>query len=298
MKVQPSGETLGATVTGIDLSQPLEPAARNGIISLLGQYGVLRFADQRMDAASLRGFSAGFGSLQSTPTGQHIEPGYPEVMVLSNIVENGRPIGVSDGGQAWHTDMSYNRVVGFMNVLYAIKVPRRNGRPIGDTLFANMHAAYEALPDELRRRLSGMTVTHDFAKFYDMMRDRPGSTRAPLTDEQRQRFPPSVHPLFLTHPITGRKVLYANPGYAIRINEMSQDESSRMLDYLFSFQLEPQFRYTHHWTEHDVLVWDHIGTIHMANPDYGPDEHRLMKRCQVMADRIFDPSFLAAAKSA
>lgn len=298
ISVTGTGETLGATVTGIDLSLPLGADEKQTILQSVGQFGVLRFPAQQMDAVSLKSFAGEFGTLQSTPTGQHIEVGHPEVMILSNIVENGKPIGVSDGGQDWHTDMSYNRTIGFLNILYAIKVPRRDGKPIGDTLFANMHAAYEALPGEWKMRLASMTITHDFNKFYDAMRRRPGSTRPPLSDEQRRRFPPSVHPVFLTHPITGRKVLYANPGYAIRINEMDEAESEATLNMLFAYQLEERFRYDHHWNEGDLLLWDHIGTIHMARPDYGPTEHRLMKRCQVMADRIFTPGFYSGSRAA
>ena len=108
----------------------------------------------------------------------------------------------------------------------------------------------------------------------------------------------SVHPVFLTHPITGRKVLYCNPGYAIRINELPEAESDAVLAELFEHQLQPKYQYAHDWTEGDVLLWDHIGTLHNAIPDYGPDEHRLMKRCQVMADRVFDPAFLNAAMMA
>jgi taurine dioxygenase len=118
-----------------------------------------------------------------------------------------------------------------------------------------------------------------------------------MTEEQRKRRPPSVHPLFLTHPITGRLVLYCNPGYAIRINELGEAESERMLEQLFAHQLQPKYQYTHTWTEGDVLMWDHIGTLHNAIADYGPDEPRLMKRGQVMADRIFDPAFLPRAEA-
>jgi taurine dioxygenase len=101
-----------------------------------------------------------------------------------------------------------------------------------------------------------------------------------------------VHPIFLTHPITGRTVLYCNPGYVIRINELPEAESERVLEQLFAHQLQPKYQYEHTWTERDVLMWDHIGTLHNAVADYRPDEPRLMLRCQVMADRIFDPAFL------
>jgi taurine dioxygenase len=142
------------------------------------------------------------------------------------------------------------------------------------------------------------TATHDFNKFWDLMRARPGSNRAPLTDEQRRRRPASVHPVFLSHPISGRTVLYCNPGYAIRINELAPTDSERVLDLLFMQQLQPRYWYTHTWSEGDVLMWDHIRTIHMAVADYAPEEHRLMLRCQVMADRVFDLAFKRAAVAA
>lgn len=150
-----------------------------------------------------------------------------------------------------------------------------------------MRAAYLALPEDLRRRLDGMTVLHDFNKFWEKMRSQPGSRRAPLTPEQRKTKPPVSHPIFLTHPITHEKVLYANPGYSMQINELPKDESDRILDFLFEHQLKPEFRYRHRWTEGDVLMWDNMGTIHNAIADYLPSEPRFIKRCQVMADRYF-----------
>ncbi len=295
--VEPSGQILGATIKGMDLAKPLSDTDFATILLSLGRHGVIRFPDQDLEAVQLRDFSRRFGVIQATLTGRHHEPGMPEVGYLSNIIENGEPIGITDAGQDWHTDMSYNETVGFLNVLYAVKVPRRDGRVLGDTMFVNTQAAYDDLAPELKTRLDGMTATHDFNKFWENMRLRPGSLRAPLSAEQRRRRPPSVHPVFLTHPITGKRVLYCNPGYAIRINELDEAESDRVLATLFAHQLQPKYQFTHHWTEHDVLVWDHLGTLHNAIPDYRADEHRLMKRCQVMADRIFDPAFLQAALS-
>jgi taurine dioxygenase len=191
--------------------------------------------------------------------------------------------------------MSYRETIGFVNVLYGIRIPRRDGIPLGGTEFANMHAAYEALPAEVKIQLDGMTATHNFEKFWEHMRRDKASGRPAMTDEQRKRRPPVVHPLFLTHPITGRKVLYCNEGYAVRINELQESESEAMLNYLFRHQLEMRFRYTHDWNENDLLIWDHLGTIHRAIADYGPDEIRLMRRCQVMATKVFDPDFLRPA---
>jgi taurine dioxygenase len=292
LKFEPTGKILGAIVTGIDLGNDLRAGDFSAIVQALGRYGVLNFPRQQLDAPAMRDFSQRFGRLQGSVTGKYQVPGVPEVGYLSNVVENGEPIGLADAGQDWHTDMTYNATVGFANVLYAIKVPRRNGKALGSTQFANMHAAYDELDPELKIRLRDATATHDFNKFWEKMRLRPGSKRPPLTPEQRATRPPSVHPLFLTHPITGRRVLYCNPGYAVRINELGEAQSDRVLEKLMEHQLQPKYQYTHEWNEGDVLMWDHIGTLHNAVPDYTPDEPRVIMRCQIMADRIFDPAFL------
>ena len=209
-------------------------------------------------------------------------------MILSNKVENGKPLGMSDAGQDWHTDMSYSSMIAFTNVLYGIEIPHRNGEPLGNTEFCNMHAAYEDLPAELKEQLAVMTVTHDFAKFWDKMRNEKGSTRPPLTDAQRKAKPPVSHPIFLKHPITGKNVLYANPGYSMRINELPEPESERILAFLSEHQLQAKYQYRHRWSVGDVLMWDNMGTLHNAVPDYRLDEHRYIKRCQVMANRYFE----------
>jgi taurine dioxygenase len=288
MQLTPSGKTLGATIEGLDLSKPLPANVLEEVMQALGKYGVLRFPDQKLDGKELKQFSLQLGDLEINVAGGFQEPGHPEVMILSNIVENGKPIGLSDAGQDWHTDMSYSRQIAFANVLYGIKIPRRNGKPLGNTEFCNMHAAYEGLPEAMKQKLDGMTVLHDFNKFWELMRGREGSRRAPLSEAQRKAKPPVSHPIFLTHPITGRKVLYANPGYSIRINELNENDSAQTLEFLFEHQTKPEYRYANEWQERDVLVWEDFGTIHNAIPDYGPDEHRLIKRCQVMATRFFN----------
>jgi taurine dioxygenase len=163
----------------------------------------------------------------------------------------------------------------------------RAGRPLGDTQFRNMHLAYEDLPDKIKRRLVGRTATHDFAKFWNMMRSRPGSQRAPLTPEQRARKLPVSQPIVRTHPITGRSILYCTPGYAMRIDCMAEAESAGLLDFLFRHQERERFFHAHHWAEGDVLMWDNIGTVHNAVPDYRPDEPRYMCRVQVMATKDY-----------
>ena len=295
VSVVPNDAILGATVLDLDLARDMTEHEFGVVLDALGRYGVLRIPGQEIDAAALKRFSGRFGGLEVNVANTFQEPGHPEVMILSNMVVDGMPIGLSDAGQDWHTDMSYSQEIAFANVLHGIKIPRRNGVPLGGTEFANMYAAYDDLPAEIKERLDGTTALHDFNKFWEEMRRRPGSTRQPLTAEQRRRKPPVSHPIFLVHPVTGRRVLYANPGYVVRINELPAQESDEMLRFLFEHQVQPKYRHVHRWTENDVLIWDDICTVHNAWPDYGPDEHRLIKRCQVMADRVFDPDFARSA---
>ncbi len=283
LEIIPSGKTLGATVSGLDLAQSLADADFHSVRHALGEYGVLRFPKQQLTAQQLVDFSARFGKLEINVASSYQEPGLPQVMILSNMVENGKPVGLSDAGQSWHTDMSYSKTIAFANVLYGIKIPRRDGNTLGNTEFCNMHAAYDGLPADVKQALEGKTVLHDFNKFWDMMRREKGSTRPPLTEAQRNAKPPVSHPAILTHPLTGRRVLYANPGYAMRINELPQKESDELLAFLFEHQTQPEYRYAHVWEEGDLMLWEDIGTIHNAVADYMPHEHRLIKRCQVMA---------------
>ena len=285
--VNPSGASLGARIEGLDLSQPLSDAEIDLILSALGEHGVICFPDQALDPARQKAFAGRFGSLEVNVAAAGFTPdNHPEVMILSNIVEDGRPIGLADAGQGWHTDMSYSRTIAFLTVLHGIEIPHRGGRPLGATEFADMGAAYDDLPADLKRALDGKTATHDFGKFWDEMRRRPGSIRPPLSGAQRTRKPPVSHKMVLTHPISGRKVLYSNPGYVVRIDGVPADESAQLLETLFDHQLSAKYRFWHDWTQGDVLVWDDIRTTHNALADYAPTERRLMRRCQVMADRI------------
>jgi taurine dioxygenase len=285
--VTPTGRILGATIEGLDLSRSLSEHEFDGVLHALGQYAVIRFPGQQLNARALVDFSARFGELEINVANTYPEPGLPQVMILSNIVENGKPIGLADAGQGWHTDMSYSRMIAFANVLYGTQIPSRNGKPLGGTEFCDMRAAYDDLPDALKQRLDCMTAEHDFNKFWEMMRQEKGSQRPPLTEAQRKAKPPVSQPLFLTHPVSGRKLLYANPGYTVRINELSPRESDETLAFLFAHQVQDKYRHAHQWQAGDVLMWDDLATIHQAVADYGPNEHRLIKRCQVMATRFY-----------
>ena len=284
-----SGKSLGARVEGLDLSVPLTDAQFVQLEQALGKYGVLSYPNQILTSMQLKQFSERFGKLEINVANMYQESGLPEVMILSNKVENGKPLGLSDAGQDWHTDMSYSKMIAFTNVLYGIEIPHRDGEPLGNTEFCNMHAAYDELPESLKTKLAGMTITHNFEKFWEKMRREKGQ-RPPLTDAQRAAKPPVSHPIFMTHPITGKTVLYANPGYSMRINELPEAESDEILEFLFEHQLQAKYQYRHRWSVGDVLMWDNMGTLHNAVADYRPDEHRYIKRCQVMANRYFENS--------
>jgi len=131
-KVIPSGQSLGASVEGLDLSRPLSGEEFEFALNALAEHGVLRYPRQELSALQLKDFSARWGELEINVANMYQEPGVPEVMILSNIVENGKPIGLADAGQSWHTDMSYSKTIAFCNVLYGIRIPHRNGEPLGN----------------------------------------------------------------------------------------------------------------------------------------------------------------------
>jgi taurine dioxygenase len=288
VRVIPNEATLGCRVEGLDLSRPLDEGAFRLVLRCFADHGVVCFPDQHLDPAQHKAFASRFGSLEvNVAAGRFVEPGHPEVMILSNILRDGQPIGLGDAGQGWHTDMSYSRTIAFLNVLHALEVPQRDGRTLGATRFADMRAAYDGLPAPIKQRIEGRTATHDFDKFWEMMRARPGSTRPPLSTEQRASKPPVSHPIVLAHPLSGRKALYCNVGYAVRIDGLPEPESEALLAQLFEHQLRPEYQYSHRWRKGDVLAWDNLWTMHDAVADYRPEEPRLMRRCQVMADRVF-----------
>src|SRR4029077_13454714 len=279
-KVEPSGETLGCSIQGMDLSKSFGKPELGFVLQALADHGVICFPKQSLDPAAQVAFSRQFGELEVHVSGAFQEPGHPEMMILSNIVEKGKPVGLADAGQDWHTDMSFSKTIAFVNVLYALKVPRRDGRPLGATLFASMTAAYDALPDDVKQRIEGRTATHNFEKFWEMMRQRAGAktSRAPMTEEQKRQKPPVWHAMVMVHPISGRKILYVDPGYTVSIDGMDKQESNELPEFLFQHQVKLKFQYAHRWAEGDLLIWDNLQTLHNAEADYRPDEHRLIKR--------------------
>ncbi|MSP05115.1 MAG: TauD/TfdA family dioxygenase [Acetobacteraceae bacterium] len=293
LRIEPTGQILGATVHGLD-PRRMTNGEFSAVLRALGEHGVLCFPGQALEAADLRQFSARFGDIQVLKGIPHVEPGMPEVTILSNVKREGKLIGAPDAGQSWHTDMTYSKTIGFVNVLSAFMVPMRDGRALGGTEFTNTQAAAVDLSAAMIARLDGLTATHDIEFYWEYMRHEKGSQRPALTDEQRRQRPPVHHPVLLTHPITRRKVIYVNPGFTTCIDGLPATESATLLRTLLDHVLQDKYRYVHEWTQGDLLLWDHIGTWHYARPDYGPDEHRLMKRCQVMASKIFELDFQQA----
>ena len=285
MNVTALAKHLGARIAGIDLSPGLDDADFRAIEAEFHHHAVIAISDQHLDEAALIAFSRRFGELELNVASSFHHPDFPYINILSNKRKpDGSPLGSADAGQGWHADMSYNSTPARASILYALEVPVRDGVPLGDTLFASTEAAYDALDPTLRQRLAGLRAMHHFTKFYDYMIAERGSTRPPLTAAQKASKPPVIHPMVVRHPHTGRRCLYADPGYTIRIVDMPEDESRALLDELFAWQTRPAFHYRHQWRPGDVLIWDNIAAIHMATGGYEPHEHRLMWRTQVLGD--------------
>jgi taurine dioxygenase len=294
LSIKPSGQNLGATIDGLDLSKTVGDQDLGEIVQALGRHGYVRFSNQKLNHFELKALSEQFGELQVSvqpPTGVKIE--CPGVGVLSNIVIDGKPIGKADAGLMWHTEASYNNVVGYVNVLHAIKVPVRDGQVLGGTELVDTRGAYDGLPKDIKDQLKGAIAVHDVQNYWDSASEG-GSTRPPFSEEQRKKKPIVDHPIFLPHPITGKNALYVNPGFTVRIKDLSERDSEEMLAFLFEHLMKPEYRHLYTWAEGDVMIWDNLLTMHRAVLDYRPDEPRWMIRCQVMGSKIFDPAFAHA----
>lgn len=281
--VTPSGAALGARIDNLDLSRPLTDEEFAIFEEAFHAHGVVAISGEPYDDDSLVRFGRRLGELEINVVKSIQLERIPNVTVLSNITVDGKPLGSSDAGQMWHTDMSYNRIAGRATVLHAHKVPFKDGKPLGDTAFHNMYLAYEALPADLRERLDRMDAVHEFEKLWLTMIAN-GSKRPPFTDAQRAEKPPVVHPVVLIHPWTGRKALYVNRGLTQSIIGMSKGESDALLGFLFDHVEKTEFEYRHKWRVGDTLVWDNCASIHLATGGYDTSTPRLMHRVQVLGD--------------
>ena len=272
-EVRPSGEGAGAEVAGIDLSSDLPDEVFARIDAALAHHGVLVFREQCLDPERQLAFCERFGPVEVNAFDQYALPGHPGVLVVSNIVEAGRNIGYADAGSHWHTDMSYTRTPPRCTALFALEVPSAGGRNLGDTLFANARAAWEALDEADRRRLDGLRAVHRFAA-----KERGVKRPVTLTPEQIARYPDVVHPIARTHPVSGAKALYVREGECVGIEGMPDGEALPLIKRLSDHIVRPEFRYRHRWRVGDLLIWDNSVVQHVALRDYEWPQRRRMHR--------------------
>ncbi|MFT3956083.1 MAG: TauD/TfdA family dioxygenase [Piscinibacter sp.] len=272
---------LGAEVVGLDLSQPLDDDTFGRVHRAHLDHHVLVFRDARITPAQQIDFSRRFGPLQIHVLHQFQLSGHPEILVVSNIVENGRPIGLGDAGHYWHSDLSYVDKPSLGSMLHAQELPAEGG----DTLFANMHRAYDTLPAALRRAVDGQQAEHSYLCKYEELRAR-SPWRPPLSAEQIASVRPQVHPVVRTHPETGRKALFVSEHFTTRIVGLPEAESADLLAQLFAHSVRPEHVYRHRWQPHDMVFWDNRSLMHLAA---GCPDHlrRRLNRTTIEGDRPF-----------
>ena len=284
-EVRLANAPLGAEITGIDLANDVDDATFREIEKVFHDRAVICFRGQKLTPEQHLRFSRHFGTVEVPTNKQYSLATCPEIYVVSNIVENGRPIGNADAGRVWHTDSSYMSVPSRCSLLYSIEVPRDEaGRPLGDTLFASMTAAYDTLPEATKARIAGLSGVHNYTAQYEKRLAKmkaQGLQREELTDEMRNKVPDVVHPVVRPHPLTGKKCVYVNVAFVNEIVGLPQEEAMRLRDELVEHSTAPRFVYRHQWREGDLLIWDNSATQHLAIADYALPQRRLMYRTTV-----------------
>jgi taurine dioxygenase len=275
--VHPLSPHIGAEIRGVDISQPLAAEDVAAIRQAWLDHCVLLFRDQSLDANQQRAFVRNFGELGGRKV--RVEPqNYKAVekqegpdynadaMLVSNIREGGKPIGVLPDGEMWfHHDMCYSPQPNRASFLYAIEVPSRGG----DTMFSSMYEAYARLPQALRERIEGRTVLQAFDEYQDR--------RIDLRERPLSQVPHCFQPIVVRHPETARRAIYVNRLMSHRIEGLDEAESEALLEELFAYTEAPDIRYTHVWRPGDLLMWDNLCSTH-ARTDFPADERRLMRR--------------------
>ena len=278
IRVRPTGAALGAEVQGIDL-RALDAASFAAIHQAWLEHLVLLFRAQVLSDDDLVAFSRRFGDLDEAPvqeTGRRFVEGHPEIYVVSNVLQDGVAIGSLGAGEAvWHTDMSYLPSPPKASVLYALEVPASGG----DTSFCSMYAAWDTLPDALRRRVGGARVKHDGTY------NSGGYTRQGVTPTDDPRTSPgTLHPLVYVHPETGRSGLYLGRRRNAYIEGMSLEESGALLDEIWASATRAALTWQHQWRVGDLVLWDNRCTMHRRDA-FDPAARRVMHRTQIRAGR-------------
>ena len=252
---------LGAEVRGLDLGQPLSADDFDRLQQAHWKHHVLVFRDQRITPAQQVAFSRRWGPLQIHVLRQFQLAGHPEILQVSNIRDaQGQPEGLGDAGQLWHSDLSYKEVPSLGSLLHAQELPSEGG----DTLFADQHAAYDALPAALKKQLEGLQAERSYLLHYEALRAK-SPWRPALTQAQIDEVQPAVHPVVTTHPGNGRKALFVSEHFTSRIVGLPEDESRDLLAQLCAHSVQPQFVYRHRWQPHDLVFWDNRSVLHLAS---------------------------------
>jgi len=264
-----------AVSEGIDLNRPLDAAAQGAVRDAFLAHHLLVFPDQAVEKPSQIRFAQYFGPIEMPVNRDYLGRDYPEVHVVSNLDAEGKPTAAkalaNPGNYFWHTDASYMRRPASATILYAVTVPTQGG----DTSFANLHLAYEALPAATRRQIDGLRAIHSWAQ------SRVNSGSRPATPEERRLAPPVDHPLVRTHPDTGAKGLYLG-NHTAYVEGMPLEEGRALLKELLAHATRPEFVYRHRWRPGDLVMWDNRSLLHRASDDYDmAREVRLLHRTVV-----------------
>jgi len=291
LELRPSGGPLGHEIRGIDLKQAGD-AELAAVRDCFARSGVVYLRDQNLTPEQHVAVTRRLGEPAIFDISRFLHPDHPEIFVVSNILENGQPIGMADAGEDWHSDGSYTEIPPWASVMCAVEVPTEDGEPRGATCFISMTAAFDALDPALQARLDGLRVVNSFAARAAVAAkrtaERGGATAAALDDARekvREKWPDVVQPLVRRHPLTGRKALYLSPINSIRILGVDEAESDALLAMLNAHVRRPEFLYQHRWQVGDVLLWDNAQTIHKAMFDYKLPQRRRMHRTTIKGTR-------------
>ncbi len=276
---------IGAELSGIDLAAPLDSATCDAVYQALIDHLVIFFRDQAITPEIQATLARSFGEPEPPhPVYPHL-PGAESVMVLENDAK--RP---PDTGE-WHADVTFKETPPFASILHAKVIPETGG----DTLWASMYAAYDALPAGLKQELSEMSAVHDLGSFRNNF--ITADSKAEALNEGIAGFGSAVHPVVKHHPVTGRLFLYVNQGFTAHLVGVSKPESERLLGYLFDHLKRPEFHVRFRWQANALAMWDNRVTQHYAVPDYMP-HYRLMHRVTVINDRRAEQAVKPALASA
>ena len=286
LRIEPFDGAIGAAVMDVDLAQPLDAEERERLIEAWNRHSVLVFRDQQIAPDEFLRYSRYFGDLEVHVLEQYLHPVHPEILVVSNILEYGRNIGIPDAGRYWHTDLSYMDVPSRGSILYAMEIPEADGETLGNTLWASTAAAYEALPEATRARVDGLQAEYSLSKRFQKLAD-DGTKHIELSDEQREKTPSVTHPVVRIHPVTGRRGILVNEGHTTHIVGMPEDESQALLQELWDHTTKPDFTYCHEWRVGDVVMWDNTLTQHLAICDYALPQRRLLHRTTITGERPY-----------